>query len=66
MIAFVDAMAGMMFLTTPCVRDHVTPSILNSFARFKATLNSQLMCSGSSVSIFLSTTYQLHVQSSDM
>src|SRR5260221_289918 len=35
MIAFVDAMAGMMFFTTPCVDDHVTPSILNSFARAK-------------------------------
>lgn len=54
MIAFVDAIAGMMFLTTPWVSDHVTPSILNSFARFKAWLYSQPMCSGSSVSSFLS------------
>lgn len=30
MIAFVEAMAGMIFLTTPCVSDQVTPSILNS------------------------------------
>ena len=37
MIAFVDAMAGMIFFTTPCVDDHVTPSILNSFARAEAT-----------------------------
>jgi hypothetical protein len=37
MMAFVDAMAGIMFFTTPCVRDQVTPSILNSFARFEAT-----------------------------
>lgn len=54
MMAFVDAMAGMMFLTTPCVRDHVTPSILNSFARFDAMLYNQPMCSGSSVSSFFS------------
>ena len=57
MIAFVDAMAGMMFLTTPCVRDHVTPSILNSFARADAVLYSHPMCSGSSVSSFLSRCY---------
>ena len=54
MIAFVDAMAGMMFFTTPCVSDQVTPSILNSFARAAATEYSQPMCSGSSVSSFLS------------
>jgi hypothetical protein len=30
MMAFVEAMAGMIFLTTPCVSDQVTPSILNS------------------------------------
>lgn len=54
MIALVDAMAGMMFFTTPCVRDHVTPSILNSFALAAAALYSQEICSGSSVSIFLS------------
>jgi hypothetical protein len=36
MIAFVLAIAGMMFLTTPCVKVQVTPSILNSFALAKA------------------------------
>ena len=36
MIAFVEAIAGMMFLTTPCVNEYVTPSILNSFARVSA------------------------------
>lgn len=54
MMALVDAMAGMMFFTTPCVSDHVTPSMLNSFARAAAMLYSHPMCSGSSVSIFLS------------
>ena len=53
-IALVDAIAGIMFFTTPWVRDHVTPSILNSFARAEATPKSQPMCSGSSVSSFLS------------
>lgn len=60
-MALVDAMAGMMFLTTPWVSDQLTPSILNSLARAAATVYSQLMCSGSSVSIFLSivaTSYQ--------
>ena len=55
MMALVEAIAGMMFLTTPCVSDQVTPSILNSWARRDALLNNQSMCSGSSVSIFLST-----------
>ena len=32
MMAFVLAMAGMMFLTTPWVRAQVTPSILKSAA----------------------------------
>jgi hypothetical protein len=32
MMAFVLAMAGMMFFTTPCVSAHVTPSILNCVA----------------------------------
>jgi hypothetical protein len=36
-MAFVDAIAGMIFLTTPCVDVHVTPSILNSLARAEAT-----------------------------
>ncbi len=54
MIAFVDAIAGMMFFTTPCVNDHVTPSILNSAARAAATLYSHPICSGSSVSSFFS------------
>lgn len=36
MIAFVLAIAGMMFFTTPCVSAQVTPSILNSFARVDA------------------------------
>ena len=60
MIALVDAIAGIMFLTTPCVRDHVTPSILNSLARAEATLNSHPMCSGSSVSSFLSDAEQAY------
>ena len=54
MIAFVEAIAGMMFFTTPCVRDQVTPSILNSFARARAMAYSHPICSGSSVSSFLS------------
>src|SRR6266540_1227030 len=54
MTAFVDAIAGIMFFTTPCVNDHVTPSILNSAARAAATLYSHPMCSGSSVSSFFS------------
>jgi hypothetical protein len=54
-IAFVEAMAGMIFFTTPWVSDHDTPSILNSLARVDATLYNQVMCSGSSVSIFLSS-----------
>ena len=53
-MAFVLAMAGMIFLTTPWVNAHVTPSILNSVARFDATWYSHSMCSGSSVSSFLS------------
>ena len=44
-----------MFFTTPCVREYVTPSILNSLARAAATWYNHEMCSGSSVSIFLST-----------
>jgi hypothetical protein len=36
MIAFVEAMAGMMCFTTPWVKLHVTPSILNSAARAEA------------------------------
>ena len=56
MMAFVEAIAGIMFLTTPWVSDHVTPSILNSAARFEATWKSHPMCSGSSVSSFLSGT----------
>lgn len=36
MMAFVLAIAGMMFLTTPCVREYVTPEMLNCFARSKA------------------------------
>ncbi len=59
-MAFVEAMAGIMFFTTPWVNDHVTPSILNSFARANAVLYSQLMCSGSSVSIFLSDDITRH------
>ena len=31
--AFVEAMAGMMFLITPCVCISVTPEMLNCFAR---------------------------------
>ena len=54
MMALVEAMAGMIFLTTPWVNDQVTPSILNSRARLDALLNNQSICSGSSVSIFLS------------
>ena len=61
MMAFVDAIAGMMFFTTPCVRDHVTPSILNSAARAAAILYSHPICSGSSVSNFLSTEAYQHV-----
>jgi hypothetical protein len=39
MMALVEAIAGMMFLTTPCVREYVTPVILNSFARLDAVSN---------------------------
>ena len=39
MMALVEAIAGMMFLTTPCVREYVTPIILNSFARLDAVSN---------------------------
>ena len=56
MIAFVEAMAGITFLTTPWVSDQVTPSILNSLARADATVYNQLICSGSSVSSFFSDT----------
>lgn len=54
MIAFVDAIAGIMFFTTPWVKDHVTPSMLNSLARADAVAYNQPICSGSSVSSFLS------------
>lgn len=54
MMAFVDAMAGMIFFTTPCVKDQFTPSMLNCFARSRAAVYNQLICSGSSVSSFLS------------
>ena len=54
MIALVLAIAGMMFLTTPCVNAQVTPSILNSEARAEAFWYSHSMWSGSSVSSFLS------------
>jgi len=37
-MALVDAMAGMIFLTTPWVSDQVTPSILNSAALAAAIL----------------------------
>jgi len=40
MMALVEAIAGIMFFTTPWVNDHVTPSILNSLALDKATLYS--------------------------
>jgi len=53
-MALVLAMAGMMRLTTPCVRLHVTPAILCSSARARATSYSHWMCSGSSLSSFLS------------
>lgn len=36
MIAFVEAIAGMMFFTTPCVMEYVTPGILYSSARLSA------------------------------
>jgi len=35
-MALVDAIAGITFLTTPWVNCQVTPSILNSAARFDA------------------------------
>lgn len=56
MMALVEAMAGMTFFTTPCVNCQVTPSILNSAARFEATLYSHSIWSGSSVSSFFSGT----------
>jgi hypothetical protein len=36
MMAFVEAMAGMMFFTTPCVSLYVTPVMLCAVARSKA------------------------------
>ena len=36
MIALVDAIAGIMFFTTPCVIEYVTPGMLNSCARLAA------------------------------
>jgi hypothetical protein len=54
MMALVDAMAGMMRLTTPWVSCHVTPAMLYFSARWRAVSNSHWMCSGSSLSSFLS------------
>lgn len=49
-MALVDAIAGIIFLTTPWVSEYVTPGILNSSARFFAVWKSQVICSGSSPS----------------
>ena len=54
-MALVDAIAGITFLTTPWVNCQVTPSILNSAARFEAMVYNHSIWSGSSVSSFLST-----------
>jgi hypothetical protein len=54
-IAFVLAIAGMILLTTPCVKLQVTPSILYCSARVRAVSKSHWICSGSSLSTFLST-----------
>jgi len=43
MMAFVDAIAGITFLTTPWVNCQVTPSILNSAARFEAIVYNHSM-----------------------
>lgn len=56
MMALVLAMAGMMFLTTPCVRLHVTPSMLYFWARASACEYSHSMSAGSSLSILRSVT----------
>ena len=61
MIALVEAIAGMIFFTTPCVNDHVMPSILNSFALSRATSYSHWMCSGLSVSSFVSARGRLEL-----
>jgi len=36
MMAFVEAMAGMMFLMVPWVSEYVTPGMSNSLARARA------------------------------
>lgn len=41
MMAFVEAIAGMMRFTTPCVNCHVTPEILKLSARVRAVSYSQ-------------------------
>lgn len=50
MMAFVDAMAGMMFFTTPCVSCRVTPEMPKSSARDRAFSYTHIMCSGLSES----------------
>ena len=49
-IALVDAIAGMIFLITPCVCIKVTPGMLNCFARANAWVYTQPWYSGSSLS----------------
>ena len=62
MIALVLAIAGMMFLTTPCVRLQVTPSIPYCLARSAAFWYNHSMWSGSSLSSFLSVVIRDHGQ----
>mmetsp|Transcript_14221 Transcript_14221/g.59902 ORF Transcript_14221/g.59902 Transcript_14221/m.59902 type:complete len:213 (+) Transcript_14221:420-1058(+) len=49
-MALVLGMAGMMFFTTPCVNDRVTPGMPNAFARSRAFSKTQRTWSGSSPS----------------
>lgn len=53
-MAFVLAIAGIIRLTTPWVKLQVTPSMLYLSALALATSKSHWICSGSSLSTFLS------------